>query len=441
MKKVVVIGASLGGLVAAAELCHQGYDVTIFEKGKSVGGLYSKVDTPFGIQELGMHVLYIDNNHFQHLCDIFGQEVFNVMEGCDVDIGSCTNFGSLFFDSLYPNVLGHSDENAIFNEIVANNHNDAPSLNASQEAVKRFGYTGGVNVVSPILEKLWHTEPSNLTAEALHCFFDLRRMVVCNKDKADRLKDDIRLDEVIANPLQSEPKGEVYGGRIGATFKPEYLNLSERVQAWASRVGVNLEFDKHVSVVDGDLMLDGGLVHENFDACILASPIHVLASEVIDQSDQLELSIYYIQLTEKIKNQFPAYYMLCHDARFKSSRIVNYDGYQVNRAVELPSVLSVEAIHKVGEPPPVNEIAEEIITLFPHLQINDTFRLERALKICSPSLKNHVLFEAVKQQIETCFKSKPIYFTGMRADTGIFFSHHTIGLAYDSALECGRKLH
>jgi hypothetical protein len=28
----------------------------------------------------------------------------------------------------------------------------------------------------------------------------------------------------------------------------------------------------------------------------------------------------------------------------------------------------------------------------------------------------------------------------MRTDTGIFFSHHTIGLAYDSALACHKRL-
>ncbi|PPR36065.1 MAG: hypothetical protein CFH30_01274, partial [Alphaproteobacteria bacterium MarineAlpha8_Bin1] len=53
-KRIAVIGASVGGLVAAAELKSQGYDVNIVEKGSTIGGLYSSINTPFGEQELGM---------------------------------------------------------------------------------------------------------------------------------------------------------------------------------------------------------------------------------------------------------------------------------------------------------------------------------------------------------------------------------------------------
>ena len=44
-------------------------------------------------------------------------------------------------------------------------------------------------------------------------------------------------------------------------------------------------------------------------------------------------------------------------------------------------------------------------------------------------------------EINTLAFGKPVFFTGMRTDTGIFFSHHTIGLAYDSALACISRLH
>jgi predicted NAD/FAD-dependent oxidoreductase len=50
-------------MVAAGKLRRHGYEVTVFEKGLTVGGLYSKAQTPFGTQELGMHVLYADHQH------------------------------------------------------------------------------------------------------------------------------------------------------------------------------------------------------------------------------------------------------------------------------------------------------------------------------------------------------------------------------------------
>ena len=44
--KIAILGASLGGLIAAAELRASGFNVDIFEKGRSVGGLFSEVETP-----------------------------------------------------------------------------------------------------------------------------------------------------------------------------------------------------------------------------------------------------------------------------------------------------------------------------------------------------------------------------------------------------------
>ena len=92
-RKVTIVGASLGGLIAAAELSQNGFDVTVIEKGKTVGGLYNKVTTPFGEQELGMHVVYVSKKQFSYLLDIFGADGFDVMQGVRVDVGACANFG------------------------------------------------------------------------------------------------------------------------------------------------------------------------------------------------------------------------------------------------------------------------------------------------------------------------------------------------------------
>jgi hypothetical protein len=47
----------------------------------------------------------------------------------------------------------------------------------------------------------------------------LRRLAVCSKAEADKLKADPRLDQVIANPIQTQPKGKIFGGRFGIYFK------------------------------------------------------------------------------------------------------------------------------------------------------------------------------------------------------------------------------
>jgi len=438
--RITVIGASLGGLVAAAELNQRGHSVTIVEKGNSVGGLYNKIKTPFGVQELGMHVLYVDDKQYKHLSDIFGPEVFNIMTGSETDIGASANFDTISFGSLYPNAMNHPKADIIYSEVLEASKSEVESANAHEEALKRFGAVGEQEIVSPILQKLWKKDPSTLTPHALHCFYDLRRMVICDKSQADILKDNPRLDETVANPNQLHPKGEVFGGRMGLTFKTQYSDLADRVAAWASRVGVVIEFNQQVAVEDDCLSVGGVPVHESCDGCLIAVPMQGLANSIIDQTDQLELSIYYVQLSEKLKEQFPAYYILCHDAQFKSSRVVNYDGYNRENKEDRPSVIAVEAIHTIGNAPREIEITQEINSLFPELEVQETFKLDQSVKVCSPTLNNNKLLSDLTSRIESHFGSKPVYFTGMRTDTGIFFSHHTIGLAYESALECSKRL-
>ena len=93
--KIAILGASLGGLIAAAELRASGFNVDIFEKGRSVGGLFSEVETPFGPQELGMHVIYADQRQYEYLCHIFGSESFHLLLGSSVDKGASANFNSV----------------------------------------------------------------------------------------------------------------------------------------------------------------------------------------------------------------------------------------------------------------------------------------------------------------------------------------------------------
>jgi len=439
MNNILIIGASLGGLVAASELRNKGNNVTIIDKSKSVGGLYNKTVTPFGVQELGMHVLYANNKHFDHLCHIFGEEIFHILKGCQVDVGASANFGTVNFDSLYPNIMGHVSKKAIYNEILMAKGKGAISSNALQEVVNRFGEIGGREVVAPILEKLWHTPAETLTKHALHCFFDLRRMIVCDKTEADDLKTDPWLDDVIGNPIQNQPRSKVFGGRMGLTFKSEHPNLSDRVISWANREGINIEMGRKVSVEDGCLMVEDKPVHENCDSCIVSLPFHTLAAESIDQTDQLELSIYYFQLSETLNDQFPAYYILCHDRKFKSSRIVNYDAYNQENSAGISSVLSVESVHRIGSPPTEDEIAKEVMSVIPSIQVHDSHRLKHSIRVLPPTLKNAEILDLVACNLQKCFSDKNLFFTGMRTDTGIFFSHQTIGLAYESALECCKQ--
>jgi hypothetical protein len=118
---------------------------------------------------------------------------------------------------------------------------------------------------------------------------------------------------------------------------------------------------------------------------------------------------------------------------------VNYDSYRPKNDSAGCSVIAVEAIHKPGQAPKADVIAAEVLRLQPHARIAETFQMPRSLSVLAPSLANGRLLDAFEASVDITF-GKPLFFTGMRTDTGIFFSHHTIGLAYDSALACINKL-
>jgi len=265
-------------------------------------------------------------------------------------------------------------------------------------------------------------------------------MIICDKEQADLLKSDAWLDEVVGNPIQTQPKGEVFHGRLGLTFRDTGDNLETRVHAWASRKGIQLAFGKNITLNDGALMVDGLPVHENYDACILALPIHSLACDDTARLEKCELSIYYFQIKDKLTAEFPAYYVLCHDQQLKSSRIVHYDAYRPEARNDPTTVIAVEAVHTLGNAPGADEIAAEITSIFRSARVEASFRFPHAVPVPIPTLMNQTLLNSVRDNIESQGGRTLIYFTGMRTDTGVFFSHHTIGLAYDSALDCCQQL-
>ena len=137
---------------------------------------------------------------------------------------------------------------------------------------------------------------------------------------------------------------------------------------------------------------------------------------------------------------FPAYYLLCHDEKLESSRVVNYSAYHPKRLLNDENIIAIESLHPIGSPPSLEKIRAEFQQIFPHSNIIKSFKFDKTMKVCSPSIHNEILIDKLENSIKKSFLGKKIYYTGMRTDQGVFFSHHTIGLAYDAALECNREL-
>lgn len=439
MTHVAVVGASMGGLIAAAALRERGIDVTLVERSKTIGGLYGKVSTPFGVQELGMHVLYAGEEQFRHLIEIFGADAFHVLEGHAVDIGANYNFGRLFLDSVYPDVRNHPAHGIILGQILKGTKG-APPENANEAVIQRFGDEAGRTVVAPILQKLWRMPAAALSAGAIHCFYDLRRIILCDKAKADELKADPRLDAVVGNPVQSQPRGVVFGGRRALFFKEAAEPFDGRVEAWLRSRGIDLAFECKVEIQDKKLLVNSVPVNELADGCIVATPATSLATGAGDYLDQLELTIFYARLAESIIDAVPAYYVLCHAPDLSSARIVNYDGYHPEGRGDGPAVLAIEVLHPVGQAPAQESVAREISTVIPDAIVEEVYRFPKSLQIAVPSLRNSRIIDGAIAGLERSFKEETLFFAGMRTDRGVFFSHHTMGIAHDAAMECAKRL-
>ena len=440
VKKVKIIGGSLGGLIAAAELSNTGIKTTIVERGAAIGGLYNNVITPFGEQELGMHVIYVTNKQLSLLQEIFGHEAFNIMRGAKVDIGACADENGLYSNSLYPNYLLHSKRSEILNEIIKNVGTKKESTSALDEFINRFGKIAATDKYIPIIEKLWKQKASELTPESIHCYYDLRRIVISNQEQAEKHKKNPILNSIIANPDQSKPIGAIHNGRVGITFKKGIGDLTSLVRDWAKLKKISLILNARLEYQKKQLLINNENASDKCDACIIGVPLYGLDPSLADQMDSLELSIYYFKLSEKIGSRLPAYYILAHGTQFNVSRIVNYDSYSPQKAQDHQSIIAAECLHKSGRRPDDKLIAAEITDILPNIKIESNFVLPKSIPVCSPSLNNKRHMDKLTKNIKNSFKDIPVYFTGMRTDTGTFFSHHTIGAAHAAALDINEKL-
>ncbi len=94
MNKVAVIGAGLCGATAAAELVQSGYQVTVFDKGRAVGGRMSSKRTEAGYLDMGAQ-------YFTARSAAFQSQVQSWLQAGCAEVWNCTT-ASLTYDE------GHS---------------------------------------------------------------------------------------------------------------------------------------------------------------------------------------------------------------------------------------------------------------------------------------------------------------------------------------------
>lgn len=82
MKKIAVLGAGLCGATAAATLTQQGYQVTVFDKGRAAGGRMSSKRTEQGYLDMGAQ-------YFTARSSLFQQQVKHWLDAGKVELWPC----------------------------------------------------------------------------------------------------------------------------------------------------------------------------------------------------------------------------------------------------------------------------------------------------------------------------------------------------------------
>ena len=419
--KVLIVGASIGGLVAAAIFRKKGFEVTIIERGNKVSGLYQSVDTPFGKQELGMHVVYVNEEIKNILKDIYGLGTFITLKNKYVDLASTYFNNELKEKSVYPIFDQFDKKIKISARLLLNKKNMDDSMESAHSFFERkFGSELAKSFYKPVLESLWGSSSELLSRGASQCYFDLRRICLFSEITSKIIKKFSRFDNFIANPNQLNPSTPVYENREAIVFDQDSkIDLQKNTLNWIEKNKIKLCLNTPVSIKnDGTIIFDGN-VKLDYDALLMTGPIHSIIEEK-HLLEMREMSIAYFKFPNPIMPKSNCYYTLCHQPDFSSSRIVNYYGYKKKFSNFNENIVSVEVLHKVGERPPLDKIIKELNLIYSQSPLPNGCFLERNIKLPKPTLINQELLNSVENKVKKKLQN-PYLFSAMRTDKGHFF--------------------
>lgn len=259
-KPVVVVGAGPVGLMCALYIARvRKLPVMVVELQAEIGGLYSSVNTPWGMVDQGVHipqetgVAEIDNLFF----DVLPKDEWQIFEGYKKDIAGNIFAGKVDAGAVYPDLRRLPKEQYLkcVAELFANascsysGFGDVSNLKAYFE--DRFGTFCTENVFEAISMKLWKQPLEKMSpwaAKLVH----LARIVTHDMDVVQLLKMSPVLDEVIGYPQQELVSDEVFLNRRRAMY-PKQFGLKVIVDGFSRELaaeGVRVITSSEIQAVD-----------------------------------------------------------------------------------------------------------------------------------------------------------------------------------------------
>jgi len=246
MKKITIVGGGIAGLFSALLLNKQGHQVTVIEKAPEVGGLLRSLqlfeDDMFF--DFGTHFPQETGNPDidQLLFDAFDAHAFTVPK-----VG--TYMHQLFEGNGFISDIGLNEKDRkTFLEMLIESQPKPEHNNLEEMLINDFGQGYYDALLKGPVGKLFYTHPKNLIPGA-HLLFGLSRIIVADPEKTRVLKQDKRLDSLLAFHSYNE------GASNRKVFYPKTGGAGNWIETLVSKlqnVGVEILTDCNLQSIDVD---------------------------------------------------------------------------------------------------------------------------------------------------------------------------------------------
>lgn len=335
MKKAIVIGSGLAGIISTKILENNGYKVTIIENSNSIGGLISSIKIKNNFFDHGAHMLQETNN-----------KKINKYLLKDIE-KNCFKYKFLpqehFFNkkwylkSSFLNLqhLNKKEYNQIFKQILSQNNKKIKNIfkNEEERCLKIYGNKLTKDIIAPLLKKY-----TNKRLSALPVFtkekFNLSRFIIANKFQTNKLKKNILLDKILAFNSYKQGVTErknFYPKKQGINFFIKlFLNKKslKNINIYTNQKvkSIKIKQDKFLSLTTDKKKIDSDILIWTGSVDVLENLINSKKLTINDKN-KIYWSFYHFISKKKLRKK--VFYSYFYDQKIPIYRITHYDNFQI----------------------------------------------------------------------------------------------------------------
>ena len=335
MKKAIVIGSGLAGIISTKILENNGYKVTIIENSNSIGGLISSIKIKNNFFDHGAHMLQETNN-----------KKINKYLLKDIE-KNCFKYKFLpqehFFNkkwylkSSFLNLqhLNKKEYNQIFKQILSQNNKKIKNIfkNEEERCLKIYGNKLTKDIIAPLLKKY-----TNKRLSALPVFtkekFNLSRFIIANKIQTNKLKKNILLDKILAFNSYKQGVTErknFYPKKQGINFFIKlFLNKKslKNINIYTNQKvkSIKIKQDKFLSLTTDKKKIDSDILIWTGSVDVLENLINSKKLTINDKN-KIYWSFYHFISKKKLRKK--VFYSYFYDQKIPIYRITHYDNFQI----------------------------------------------------------------------------------------------------------------